>query len=56
MGVKPENQAFEEPDAKAYQDARLAAMLAKQKADAARAAANAAKDARSASVPPVHKP
>jgi PrsW family intramembrane metalloprotease len=51
-----EAQAFEEPDAKTYQDARQAAMLAKEKADAARAAANAAKDARSASVTPFHKP
>jgi hypothetical protein len=51
-----ENQAFEEPDAKAYQDAREAAMLAKEKADAARAAANAARDARSAMFLPVDKP
>jgi RsiW-degrading membrane proteinase PrsW (M82 family) len=51
-----ENQAFEEPDAQAYQEARQAALLAKQKADAARAAANAARDTRSAMVVPVDKP
>jgi PrsW family intramembrane metalloprotease len=51
-----EAKAWEEPDTGAYHDARQAAMLAKQQADAARAAANAARDARSASVTPVDKP
>jgi hypothetical protein len=44
-----EADAFEHPDPKEYQAARKAAMLAKEKADEARAAANAVKDTRIAS-------
>ena len=50
------DKAFLNTDHKAYHDAQQALALAKEKADAARAAADAARDARAARVIPVDKP